>query len=153
MDVKYILPFLESIKSVLEQFGVDQVKRGQLAKNHIMHVNNDITAVVGMVGQVRGNIAYSMSEDTAQRIVSAMMMGMPVIELDEMGRSAIGEFANMVTGNASILLSNSGLEVDVTPPSIIFGRNVFFIISTVDTIKIDMETSLGRIEVNIGLEI
>ncbi|MFY9176887.1 MAG: chemotaxis protein CheX [Caldicoprobacterales bacterium] len=153
MDVKYILPFLESIKSVLEQFGVDQVKRGQLAKNHIMHVNNDITAVVGVVGQVRGNIAYSMSEDTAQRIVSAMMMGMPVIELDEMGRSAIGEFANMVTGNASILLSNSGLEVDVTPPSIIFGRNVFFIISTVDTIKIDMETSLGRIEVNIGLEI
>lgn len=153
MDVKYILPFLESIKSVLEQFGVDQVKRGQLAKNHIMHVNNDITAVVGVVGQVRGNIAYSMSEDTAQRIVSAMMMGMPVIELDEMGRSAIGEFANMVTGNASILLSNSGLEVDVTSPSIIFGRNVFFIISTVDTIKIDMETSLGRIEVNIGLEI
>jgi len=153
MDVKYILPFLESIKSVLGQFGVDQVKRGQLAKNHIMHVNNDITAVVGVVGQVRGNIAYSMSEDTAQRIVSAMMMGMPVIELDEMGRSAIGEFANMVTGNASILLSNSGLEVDVTPPSIIFGRNVFFIISTVDTIKIDMETSLGRIEVNIGLEI
>ncbi len=153
MDVKYILPFLESVKSVLEQFGVENIKRGQLAKKDIMHVNQDITAVVGVVGHIRGNIAYSMSEDTARRIVSAMMMGMPVEQLDEMGRSAIGEFANMVTGNASILFSNSGLEVDVTPPSIIFGKDMYFIISTVQTIKIDMETSLGKIEIYIGLEI
>lgn len=153
MDVKCILPFLESVKSVLEQFGVTDIKRGQLAKNDIMHVNQDVTAVVGVVGQIRGNIAYSMSEDTARRIVSTMMMGMPVEQLDEMGRSAIGEFANMVTGNASILFSNTGLEVDVTPPSIIFGKDMYFIISTVQTIKIDMETSLGKIEVNIGLEI
>ena len=58
-----------------------------------MYVDTDITAVVGMVGQVRGNIAYSMAEDTAKKIVSAMMMGMPVEELDEMGRSALGEFS------------------------------------------------------------
>ena len=153
MDVKYILPFLESVKSILEQFGASDIKRGQIAKNHIMHVNTDITAVVGVVGEIRGNIAYSMSADTAQKIVSTMMMGMPVEGLDEMGRSAIGEFANMVTGNASTLLSDSGLEVDITPPSIIFGRNVYFIISSVETIRIHMETSLGRIEVNIGLEI
>ena len=153
MDVKYILPFLESIKGILEQFGVSDIKRGQMAKNDIMHVNTDITAVVGVVGQIRGNIAYSMSEDTAKRIVSAMMMGMPVEQLDDMGRSAVGEFANMVTGNASILLSNTGLEVDITPPSIIFGRDIYFIISSVETLSIDMETPLGKIEVNIGLEV
>jgi len=41
-----------------------------MAKNELMHVDTDITAVVGMVGQVRGNIAYSMAEDTAKKIVS-----------------------------------------------------------------------------------
>lgn len=153
MDVKYILPFLESVKGILEQFGISDIKRGQIAKNEIMHVNTDITAVVGVVGQIRGNIAYSMSEDTAKRIVSSMMMGMPVDQLDDMERSAIGEFANMVTGNASILLSNTGLEVDITPPSIIFGRDIYFIISSVETLSIDMETPLGKIEVNIGLEL
>ncbi len=153
MDVKYILPFLESIKSIMEQFGIADIKRGKLAKRDIMHVSTDITAVIGVVGQLRGNIAYSMSTDTAKRIVSAMMMGMPVDQLDEMGRSAIGEFANMVTGNASILLSSNGLEVDITPPSIIFGRDIFFIISSVETISIDMVTPLGNIEVNIGLEV
>ena len=153
MDVKYILPFLEALKGVLEQFGAADIKRGNMAKNELMHVDTDITAVVGMVGQVRGNIAYSMAEDTAKKIVSAMMMGMPVEELDEMGRSALGEFSNMVTGNASTLLSNSGVQVDITPPSIIFGKDVYFIISSVETLKIDMETSLGKVEVNIGLEI
>ncbi|NLI61282.1 MAG: chemotaxis protein CheX [Clostridiales bacterium] len=153
MDVKYILPFLESVKSVLEQFGLSDVKRGEISKRDIMHVKTDITAVIGIVGQIRGNIAYSMSKDTAQKIVSSMMMGMPVEELDQMGRSAIGEFANMVTGNASALLENSGLKVDITPPSIVFGQDVYFIISSVQTLSIDMETPLGKIEVNIGLEI
>lgn len=153
MDIKYILPFLEALKGVLEQFGAVDIRRGDMARNDLMYVDTDITAVVGMVGQVRGNIAYSMAEDTAKKIVSAMMMGMPVEDLDEMGRSALGEFSNMVTGNASTLLSNSGVQVDITPPSIIFGKDVYFIISSVETLKIDMETSLGKVEVNIGLEI
>ena len=88
MDIKYILPFLEALKGVLEQFGAVDIRRGDMARNDLMYVDTDITAVVGMVGQVRGNIAYSMAEDTAKKIVSAMMMGMPVEDLDEMGRSA-----------------------------------------------------------------
>jgi len=153
MEVKYILPFLVSLKGVLEQFGVHDVKRGNLAKKEIMQVDTDITAVIGLVGQIRGNIAYSMSTDTALKIVSAMMMGMPVDKLDEIGRSAIAEFSNMVTGNASTLFANEGIGVDITPPSIIFGKDIYFIISSVQTIAVDMETPLGKIEVNIGLEI
>ena len=59
----------------------------------------------------------------------------------------------MVTGTASTLLANFGLRVDITPPSIVFGKDVYFIVSSVDTLKIEMESSLGKIEVNIGLEI
>ena len=69
------------------------------------------------------------------------------------GQECHREFANMVTGNASALLENSGLKVDITPPSIVFGQDVYFIISSVQTLSIDMETPLGKIEVNIGLEI
>jgi len=46
-----------------------------------------------------------------------------------------------------------GCRLTITPPSIIFGKDVYFIISSVETLKIDMETSLGKVEVNIGLEI
>jgi chemotaxis protein CheX len=62
-----------------------------------------------------------------------MMMGMPVDTIDEIAISAIGEFTNMVTGNASITLSNNNLSVDTTPPSVISGKDIFFIISSVET--------------------
>ena len=153
MDVKYILPFLDALMSILEQFGITDVERSGLYKKDYMSVDKDVTAIIGIIGELRGNIAYSMSEDTAKKIVSAMMMGMPVEKMDVMSRSAIGELSNMIMGNASTMLSNSDINVDITPPSIVFGKDIFFIISSVDTITVDLATPAGGIEVNIGLEI
>lgn len=153
MDVKYINPFLEAVKKILESFGVSDVKRGGVRKKEIMNVDMDITSVVGLIGGIRGNIAYSLSQDTAKKIVSTMMMGMPVNEMDAIARSAIGELANMITGTASGILSENNIITDITPPSIIFGSDIYFIISSVETISIDMETQFGKIEINIGLEV
>lgn len=153
MDVKLLLPFLEALKSVLEQLGISGIARGGISKKDTMDVEQDVTAMIGIIGDIRGNIAYAMSNETARKIASVMMMGMPVEALDEISRSAIGELANMITGHASTLLSSGGIMVDITPPSIIFGSNVYFIISTVQTIAIVMNTPYGPIEVNIGLEV
>lgn len=153
MDVKYILPFLDGLINILEQFGMTDIKRSGLYKKDYMAVDKDVTAIIGIVGELRGNVAYSMSQDTAKQIVSAMMMGMPVEDMNEIARSAVGELSNMVTGNASTLLSGNDINVDITPPSIVFGSGIYFIISSVDTITIDLETPAGSIEVNIGLEL
>ncbi len=153
MDIKYILPFLDGLKNILEQFGMVGIERSGLYKKDYMAVDKDVTAIIGIVGELRGNVAYSMSQDTAKNIVSSMMMGMPVEELDEVARSGIGELSNMVTGNASILLSENDVNVDITPPSIVFGSDIYFIISSVDTITVDLKTPAGEVEVNIGLEI
>ena len=105
MDVKYINPFLEALVSVLGSFGVTDIRRGSIQKKENMHVNMDITSLIGLVGGVRGNIAYSFSQDTARQTVSKMMMGATVTEFDAIARSAIGELANIVTGTASGILS------------------------------------------------
>ncbi|MMZ67695.1 CheC-like family protein [compost metagenome] len=36
-----------------------------------------------------------------------------------MGQSAISELGNMISGNASTILSNQGFAVDITPPRVI----------------------------------
>lgn len=153
MKVEYINPFLESMKNILEQFGVKDIKRGKIQKKENMNVNLNITSVIGVVGEIRGNISYSFSKDTAKKIASTMMMGMPVETLDDMARSAIGELANMITGNAATMLASKEISFDITPPSIIFGENIYMIISSVGALAIDIETDVGNIEVNIGLEI
>ncbi|WP_270566388.1 chemotaxis protein CheX [Clostridium beijerinckii] len=153
MDAKCINPFLDSVKSVLEQLGVTDIKMSGLSKKEKMFVDLEITSMIGIVGDIRGNIAYSMSEESAKQAISIMMMGMSIDKIDALGRSAIGELTNMITGNAATLLSNNGYLTDITPPSTVFGKDMYFIISTVETITIEIDTSIGRIEVNIGLEI
>lgn len=154
MDVKYITPFLESVKSIMEQFGFEKVERGSIRKKENMNVDMDTISIVGLVGDVKGNVSYAFSEETAKTIISKMMMGMPVEELDEMARSAMSEFANMITGTA--IANLSGIEevneVTPTPPSIIYGKEIYMIITPMETLAIDLETDAGKIEVNIGLE-
>ncbi|AVK48192.1 hypothetical protein AXY43_09210 [Clostridium sp. MF28] len=153
MNVKCINPFLDAVKSVLEQLGITDIKMSGLSKKEKMFVNLEITSMIGIVGDIRGNIAYSMSEESAKKIISTMMMGMNVENIDEIGRSAIGELTNMITGNAATMLSDNGYLTDITPPSTVFGKDMYFIISTVETIAIEIDSSIGRIEVNIGLEV
>ncbi len=153
MDAKYINPFLEALKKVLGNFGVTNIKRDSVQMKENMNVDMDITSVVGLTGGLRGNIAYSFSQDTAKKICSAMMMGAQVTEIDSMARSAIGELTNMITASASVILSQNNVPIDITPPSIIFGKDIYFIISSVPAITLDMSTGLGKVQVNIGLEI
>lgn len=152
MDVKYLNPFLEAVPHILEQFGLTDVIRVKLEKKETMRIDMDVTAVIGMVGGVRGNIAYSLSKQTAAKILS-IMLGAPVTELDEIGHSGIGELANMFTGRAATLLSQAGVNCDLTPPSIIFGQDLSFVISSAQTITVNFETPAGQVEVNLGLEI
>ena len=153
MDVKYINPFMESVVNVLSSFGINDIRRGGIRRKDTMNITSDITSVIGMVGGLRGNVAYSFSSGTAKKLASAMMMGMPVEELDSMGRSASGELTNMIAGTAAGILSGGGLEIKLTPPSLIFGEDLFFIISMVQTVSIEMITPAGMIEINVGLEI
>ncbi|SFH51498.1 chemotaxis protein CheX [Tindallia magadiensis] len=154
MDAKYITPFLESVKTIMEQFGFEKIERGKIIKKENMNVDMDTIAIVGLVGGVKGNVSYAFSEETAKQIASKMMMGMPVNDLDEMARSAMSEFANMITGTAIATLSQIEEinEVTPTPPSIIYGKEIYMIITPMETLAIDLETDVGKIEVNIGLE-
>lgn len=149
MNVIHVNPFIESLTKVLEQYGISDSTVGTLEKKERMQVTLDVTAVIGLVGDIKGNVAYSLSQDTAKAIVSRMMMGATVTEFDSIVLSAIGELSNMITGMASVYLSNMGVNIDISPPSIISGEDIYFIISAVQSIAVNLDTQAGRIEVNI----
>ena len=53
-----------------------------------------------------------------------MMMGMQVVELDEMAKSAICELSNMILGNSATAFSENKIIVDITPPSLLIGKDI-----------------------------
>ncbi len=119
MKAEYINPFLEAASSVIEQVVQIKPSPGPLAVKEIELADGDMLIKIGLHGQIEGNIIFGLSKQAALHIVSAMMGGIVLVELDDMARSAISELGNMISGNAGILLFNKGILVDITPPSIV----------------------------------
>lgn len=119
MKAEYINPFLESARNVIEQMVQIRPSTGQLAIKDIQLIDHYVWIEIGMSGQMSGNIVFGLSESVALKMISAMMGGFVITEIDEMGKSAISELGNMISGNASTLLYNQGVHVDITPPRVL----------------------------------
>lgn len=119
MKAEYINPFLESAKNVIEQVVQIRPETGQLGLKDIKFVENYIWIQIGLNGHMNGDIVFGLSEQVALKMVSAMMGGFVLSEIDEIVRSAISELGNMISGNASTILYNQGMKVDITPPKVI----------------------------------
>lgn len=119
MKAEFINPFLESASIVLEQMINVRPTTGKLAIKDLKFVDDYIWIQIGMTGQVRGNIVFGLHEIVALKLVSAMMGGFIIEELDDLSKSAISELGNMISGNASTILSNQGVRVDITPPVLV----------------------------------
>ena len=152
MDAALATPFIKAFFDLLPQMGFQQVKRGNLRVSEKMAVSLDVIAVIGLSQQLRGNVAYAMSQDTAKKFASVMMMGMPVEQLDEMSQSAISEASNMLTANAAMTLESQGLSVNISPPTLVIGNGVKVRISQVQSLIVEIVTEAGVIDVILGLE-
>ncbi|MBT2283467.1 chemotaxis protein CheX [Paenibacillus polymyxa] len=118
MKAEVINPFLESARNVFEQLIQVSPSTGSLGVKNVEYIADHVWIVIGMTGQLSGNIVFGIQESVALKIVSAMMGGFVITEMDEMSKSAISELGNMISGNASTILSNQGVIVDITPPQV-----------------------------------
>lgn len=110
----------------------------------------DLTAVIGVSGNLQGNVLYGFSNGSAYEVVS-VMMGENVTELDEIALSALGEIANMITGNASTILSSQGYTCDISPPVIVEPAGSRFTTTGGQAILVRFSSDLGELNIRIAL--
>ena len=146
-----INPFIEAITYIMPQLGFQNIIKGSLSVKDQFMESKGVTVLVGLTDAMRGNVAYNMTEETAKKIASTMMMGMPVPEMDEMAQSAISELTNMVTGSAATNFEKDGLKVDISPPTLIVGSDFKAKVSSSKFIVVEMIVDSLTIELNIGL--
>lgn len=151
MDVKHINPFLESFAHVMPQVGLTKVERKGISLKGRFIESPGVMIILGIMGDIKGNVIYGISRDNAKQIASTMMMGMPVAELDELAQSAISELTNMLTANAAINFSNEGIDINISTPTLIHGD--FTANSNSDkVICVEMLVNEMLFEVSISLE-
>lgn len=153
MNIEYINPFIEASQTVLKQIASLDAKLGKVYLKTSPYRSEDIIIMVGLTGKIRGQAIFSMSRDFGMKIASCMMMGMPVTEFDEISKSAISEMANMIMGNTATLLYNRGINIDITPPSLLMGENMQITPSKMKTICIPLLIGENdKIELDVSTE-
>jgi len=151
LDVKMINPFIEAIMNIMPQLGFQNITKGKVSVGDQFMMSKGVTVLVGLTDEMRGNVAYNMTEETAKKIASIMMMGMPVAAMDEMAQSAIAELTNMVTGNAATNFEKSGLKVDILPPNLVVGADFKAQVSCNKFLIVEMIVDSLLLELNIAL--
>lgn len=152
INEKYYAPFVQGLREVLGNFQLSNVQVGKITSKPCLSSAEEVNIHVGIIKEIQGSITYSMNYDVAKNIVSLMMGGMEVQNFDEISKSAVCEFANMTSGHCAFQLGRLGKTVDITPPTLIHGKNLYMMLSRVETTEIEVLTSLGKICVNVCME-
>lgn len=151
MDVNYINPILSSFANVLPQLGLGKVEKKGISLKSRFIESPGVVIIVGIVGDIKGNVIYGLSVEDAKKIASTMMMGMPVNDFDELAQSAISELTNMLTANVATNFSNDNININISTPTLVHGK--FTANATTDKVVcVTMDVEGMSIEVNISME-
>ena len=112
MNVKYINPFVESVLNNLEQMAALKAEKQNLSVTKDAKTTLEISGIIGLSGNVKGSAVISFPKGIALAVASAMFME-ELKELNDDVKDAIGEFTNIVVGNARNRLVDEGLDVNV----------------------------------------
>ena len=117
-----------------------------------VYEGNALVIIIGVTGNMKGQVILSLNIPSACLIASKMMMGMPVTELNDMAKSAISELSNMILGNAATVFSKKGLSLDITPPSVCLGDNLDISVSNTTNICVPLKFLDDNVlEINIAI--
>ena len=149
-NVKFMNPFVEAASEVLKAEVGTEVRRGTLSLQKSAMTTDDITVLISLVGQVQGVVLYGLSKETGLGLVSKIT-DQEFKEFDSLAQSGVAELGNVITGRATIKLSESGYSSNISPPTLIQGRGLQ--ISTLDfsRIMVPLVTDYGEIMVHLAL--
>jgi chemotaxis protein CheX len=122
MNSQFAEPFISSFLNVMPQLGFSDVHQGTTETVEKKIESPGVIVILGVVGDLRGNVIYGMSAECAKKVASTMMMGMEVAEFDEMAQSAVSELSNMLTATASTEFTTLGIKTDISTPTLMYGE-------------------------------
>lgn len=152
MDVSIVNRILNSFNNIMQQIGFMNIKTGEITIRDRTITSKGVMIIIGIIGDMQGNIIYSMTEEDAKKIASVMMMGMKVEQFDAMAQSAISELINMLSANAATSLSDRGIVSDISTPTLIYGEFTANA-NKEKIINVNMELDGSIIEVDISLDV
>ena len=151
LNVEHINPFLMASTKILKEMCFIDTKLGRPYIKNPNFLENTLVIFIGFTGEMKGQVMIAFDNEVACDIASKMMM-MPVTEMNEISKSAMGELGNMIMGNTATIFSTKGIAIDITPPTIGNGT-MSFSTSFAQNIVVPLEYEENKkIEINIAIK-
>lgn len=148
---EHIDSFVKAASSVIETMLNPPVEAGKPFFNDEPLTKYEVSVLVGVLGDLQGQVLCGMSTETAKKIASHMLFTEEQ-QLDQMGQSAICELKNIIVGTASTNLSVSGYKCNITPPLFLMGGDVPEFLKHIHTaLAIPIKTPFGEVDINLAL--
>jgi len=120
MHADHTEPFITAVQLVFETMLGSPVRVARPRLRDDGHPTYDVTGIIALGGEVVGSAALSFPMETALKAVEAFT-GAAVRSDDDMFADAVGELANMVTGNAKKDMHD--MDVSISVPTVVIGTN------------------------------
>jgi chemotaxis protein CheX len=121
MNNDYTEAFYNSFQTVMPQLGIEEIRLSDIEELGSQIHTPEVVCIIGIVGDLRGNVIFAASSVAAKKIAGTMMGGMELEEFDEIAQSAISELGNMLAATACTELSTLNIKVDVSTPTLMTG--------------------------------
>ena len=119
-DVEIAKHFIKATVTILSTMASLEAQPGKPFPKKDMKALGDISAIIGVTGVKNGTISVSFSRESATALVEGML-GDAVEDLEQDMQDAVGEVANMISGQARASIAEAGVTLQGSTPSVVVG--------------------------------
>ncbi|MFH0975970.1 MAG: chemotaxis protein CheX [Spirochaetota bacterium] len=151
MKAEFVNIFITSAVNVFKQEMKIHLSRKALSKKNSPAPNLPVSIIFGITGYLTGQVVYSMDDDFAYKLAQALLPNSLPAEVKKMENSAVSEIANIITGQASIILAGEKNRINLTPPAVLRATDLVMDFLQVPTVSLSLISEIGELEINIAL--
>jgi len=114
VQVEFVNPFLSALNQTLQSMGRTTASKGSIRLTKINIFSADALIFMRIDGAIKGIVILELPEEIAKKFVSQFLLGVPIIELDEMARNSLIEFSIRISEKAKGRLVQRGYLSNVS---------------------------------------
>lgn len=150
MKAEYINPFLEASINLFRNHLTFEIKNNPPYVNEDSQNLNEVSAIIGLAGDIVGAVVLSFTRDTAIAMASRFA-GQTYHALTKEVIDCVGEMVNIIAGNAKRDLT--GFRVEISLPGVITGHTYKINWPQgVPIITIPFDSEAGMFNVNVSFK-
>lgn len=153
IDLTIVNPFLSAAFEVFKQVLNCELRKGQITIKQEPLASYEIAILIGITGDLyTGVVIYSLKRYSAIKIANSLDPNGHFTENSDNFADALGELANIISGNALSDFAKNGINLTITTPSLIKGEAFEIHLLKQTTLCAEMISPFGVLEINVAIK-